>query len=76
MHHQQTTCFLGRHQGPSRKNIICINCCNQNINVFEDEYHFVVKCSLHNYLRGKYIPMVKNLNDYVADKFCVSWFPL
>ena len=57
---------VGRHQGLPRENRICLYCCNHNINVIEDEYHFVVKCSLYNYLRGKYIPMVKNLNDYVT----------
>ena len=42
---------VGRHQGLPRENIIFG--CNQNINVIEEEYHFVVKCSLiYSYFRG------------------------
>ena len=46
----------------TRPNIIPVNerkC--QNCNVLEDEYHFVLECSLYNELRKQYLFIVKIL---------------
>lgn len=44
---------IGRYTGMDRHERICIKC---NMNIIEDEYHFLLVCPYYTNLRRKYLP--------------------